>query len=184
MKKYYIIYLFFILSNLFAQNKKYDTIIFRNIKIDKHELYFKYENFENLERLYGKLKKNSKPEKIPLNIGLKVTNSFSNDGVSLLIDKNKVFIDYLNFELSKKVVIINYKKRNIILSNDFRLSQFKKVFKKSYKNVSGLPVIPFERAAFISALIINKKKIAYVSFTFYDGKLISFFISDDKPENF
>lgn len=176
------------LNNLFSQNKKYDTILFKNVKIDNHELYFEYKKIEDLEAIYGKLNNNLKKmrttEKIPLHYNRKVINSFSNKSVSLLINNNKAFMDYFNFELSNKQATIYYKKKKIILSKNLQLSQFKKVFQDSYKNVSGLPVIPIERASFISALIINKKSVGYISFTFYDSKLISFFISDDKPENF
>lgn len=188
MKKYYIIFGILIANHLFSQNKKYDTILFKNVKIDNHELYFEYKKNEDLEAIYGKLNNNLKKmkttEKIPLHYNTKVINSFSNNSVSLLINNNKAFIDYFNFELSKKEATIYYKKKRIILSKKLQLSQFKKVFQDSYKNASGLPVIPIERAAFISAFIINKKSIGYISFTFYDSKLISFFISDEKPENF
>ena len=40
MKRYYIIWFVLIVSNLFSQNKKYDTILFENVKIDNRELYF------------------------------------------------------------------------------------------------------------------------------------------------
>ncbi|MFH7017535.1 hypothetical protein [Flavobacterium sp. FlaQc-47] len=188
MKKIYIIWGILIVSNLFSQNKKYDTILFKNIKIDNHELYFHYKKIKDLESIYGKLNKNSNKtntaEKIPLHYHSKLINSFSNDEVSLLITSDRAFIDYFNFELSKNTGIIYYKNKKIILSKNMQLSQFKKVFKNSYENASGLPVIALERAAFISAYIINKKSIGYISFTFYDSKLISIFISDHKPENF
>lgn len=188
MRKYYIIWFVLIVSNLFSQNKKYDTILFENIKIDNRELYFEYKNFKDLETIYGKLNNNFKKmkttEKIPLHYNSKLINSFSNDEVSLLLTKNKAFVDYFNFELSKKTGIIYYKNKKIILSKNMTLSQFKKVFKDSYKNASGLPVTPIERAAFVSAFIVNKKRTGYISFTFYDSKLISFFISDCKPDNF
>jgi len=91
MKKYYIIWLFLIVSNLLSQNKKYDTILFKNIKIDNRELYFEYKNFKDLEIIYGKLNNNFKKmnttEKIPLHYNSKLINSFSNSEVSLLLTK-------------------------------------------------------------------------------------------------
>ncbi|WP_456311932.1 hypothetical protein [Pseudomonas shirazensis] len=188
MKNYYIIIVFLIVCNMLSQNKKYDTILFKDIKIDNRELYFKYKNFKDLEDTYGKfnnnLQKKSIPEKIPFHKNSKIVNSFSNDEISLLMTADKVFIDYFNFELSKKTGIIYYKNNRIKLSKNLKLSQFKKVFQNSYKNASGLPVIPIERAAFISAFVVNKKSIGYITFTFYDSKLISIFVSDKKPENF
>jgi len=91
MKKYYIIWLFLIVSNLLSQNNKYDTILFKNIKIDNRELYFEYKNFKDLEIIYGKLNNNFKKmnttEKIPLHYNSKLINSFSNSEVSLLLTK-------------------------------------------------------------------------------------------------
>jgi hypothetical protein len=129
MKKYYITIVFLIVSNVFSQNKKYDTILFKNIKIDNRELFFGYKNFKDLETIYGKLNRNFKKasniEKIPLHYTLKVVNSFSNDEVSLLMTNDKAFIDYFNFELSRKTGVIYYKNKKIILSKNLKLSQFK-----------------------------------------------------------
>ncbi|KQB40453.1 hypothetical protein [Flavobacterium aquidurense] len=107
MKKYYIVIVFLIVSNVFSQNKKYDTILFKNIKIDNRELFFGYKNFKDLGTIYGKLNRNFKKasniEKTPLHYTLKVVNSFSNDEVSLLMINDKAFIDYLILNYLEKL---------------------------------------------------------------------------------
>ncbi|KQO32820.1 hypothetical protein ASF10_20420 [Flavobacterium sp. Leaf82] len=177
MKKYYIVIVFLIVSNIFSQNKKYDTILFNDIKLNEHQLFFKYESIRALEKCFGKLiKKENSSEyenEIPLTRKKYQTNKFSNNEVSLLITKDSVFVYYLNFEVSKKEIVLKYKGKKIILSEKFKLSQFKSLFPDSYQNASGLPVVSFDQAAGVSLIIKNKNIKAYMNFAFYDGILSS-----------
>ncbi|KQB40458.1 hypothetical protein [Flavobacterium aquidurense] len=183
MKKYYIIIVFLIVSNVFSQNKKYDTILFKNIQIDGHEVLFKYKNIRQLEKYFGTLTKKEKfseyeKEKL-LTIQTKDAFKYSNAEVSLAIIRDYAFVYYFNFDVSKKKLLLSHNGKKIILSGSFKLSQFKTIFPNSYKNASGLPIIPFDRAAGVSLVIKDKNKKSYLNLAFYDGNLSSVIFSNN-----
>ncbi len=175
--------LFLIVSNLFSQDKKYDTILFKNIEIDGHQVFFKYGSIQNLEKYFGKLvmkEKFSEYEKEKF-LTKNANNAFkySNDEVSLVIIKEDAFLYYFNFDVSKIIINLKYNGKKIFLSRSFKLSQFKTIFPNSYKNASGLPVTPFERAAGVNLIIKDDNKKSYLNFAFYDGILSSIILSNN-----
>lgn len=175
--------LLLIVSNLFSQNEKKDTILLKNIEIDGHKVFFKYESIQNLEANFGKLINEGKFSEYEIGMFLakNVKNAFkySNDQVSIAVIKKDAFLYYINFDYSKKKIYLKYNRKKIILSSSFKLSQFKAIFPNSYKNVSGLPVTPFERVAGVSLIIKDENKKSYLNFTFYDGTLPSIIITNN-----
>lgn len=186
MKKHYIIWLFFILSNLFAQNKKYDSMKFENIILNNHNLFFGLKSMPSLEKYLGQIEKkvniSNDKIKIPLTKNQIGLNEFSNKNVMLFTTKDSAFIHYFNFEKSKKNLIIKLTTKKIILSNSYKLLQFKKDFPNSYKFSKGINATPLSQAAFIPAILIRPNYKGYICFTFYDGKLIDVFLSDYIPK--
>jgi hypothetical protein len=186
MKKYYIIWIFFFASSLYAQNKEHDTILFKDIELDNHQLFFGLENIASLEEYLGRLeKKASIPDnetRIPLANNQLAINDFSNNNVMLFTTKDSAFVHYINFEKSKKKITLKFKQKKTTLSNNYKLFQFKKTFPNSYKFAKGINATPLSRAAFIPVSVIRSNYKGYICFTFYDSKLIDIFLSDNEPE--
>ncbi|UTN03468.1 hypothetical protein L0669_19285 [Flavobacterium bizetiae] len=186
MKKYNIIWMFFIFSNLFAQNEKYDQIKFENIILNNHNLYFGLKRMPSLEKYLGQIEKkkdiSNDKIKIPLTKNQIGLHDFSNKKIMLFITKDSAFIHYFNFEKSKKRLIIKFNQKKTILSNNYKLVQFKKDFPASYKFAKGINATPLSKAAFIPVLLFRPNCKGYMCFTFYDGKLIDIFISDYIPK--
>ncbi|WP_456311931.1 hypothetical protein [Pseudomonas shirazensis] len=185
MKKYYIIWFVLIVSNLFSQNKKYDTILFENITLNNQHLFFRLKEIPTLEKYLGKIEKKitiSKDETIPLTKKQLAIHEFSNKNTMLFTTKDSAFIHYFNFEKSKRNIILKIKNKKTTLSNNYNLVQFRKAFPNSYKFAKGINATPLSKAAFIPVFITRSNCKGYLCFTFYDGKLIDIFLSDNEPE--
>ncbi|KQB40454.1 hypothetical protein [Flavobacterium aquidurense] len=186
MKKYYIIWFLFIASNLISQSKKYDTIVFENISLNNHHLFFRLKQMPNLEKYLSKIEKkvNISTDKkiIPLTKKRLAINEFSNKNTILFTTKDSAFIHYFNFEKSQREIILKLKNKKITFSNNYSLYEFRKAFPNSYKLAKGINATPLSRAAFIPVFIIRSTSKGYLCFTFYDEKLIDVFLSDNEPE--
>lgn len=175
-----------IVSNLFSQNKKHSTILFENILLDNHQLFFELNNVTSLEKYLDKLHEKSNVSiskiKIPLASDKIITGKFLNKNIILYTTRDSAFIQYFNFEKSKKNLILNFKKKKITLSNNYKLFQFRKDFPDSFKFAKGINATPLSQAAFIPVRVVRSKFKGYLCFTFYDSKLIDVFLSDTEPE--
>jgi hypothetical protein len=172
---------------LFSQNKKCETLKLENIEFNGQRLFNRNKDIQDVQKYFKGLKKidsvSKSERKIPL-LGDRFANEvFSNDEVYVLKTKDSTAIVYINLEKSNKNISIKKNKKRIIISKDFNLNQFKKIFPNSYKLAFGVPATPLSRAAFINVFVINGRYKGFIEFTFYDSKLVSICLLN-KPSKF
>jgi hypothetical protein len=186
MKRYYMIGLFLIVSSLFAQNKKYDTIMFKNIILNNDHLFFELKKIPSLEKYIGQIEKkvniSAEKTKIPLTKNQISINEFSSKNIMLFTTKDSAFVHYFNFEKSKRNLTLKFNKKRITLSSNYKLFQFRKTFPNSYKLAKGINATPLSKAAFIPVFVVRSSYKGYLCFTFYDSMLIDVFLSNSEPE--